>query len=82
MSQLVTPQHQSQVQRFKHLYAHYQRNRDLISVGAYVRGSDALLDEAIMLYPRMEQFLKQGMFERESYQQSAMQLSSLFETAH
>jgi len=82
MSHLVSPQHQALVQRFKHLYAHYQRNRDLISVGAYVRGSDPLLDEAIRLYPRMEQFLKQGMFERESYQESAMQLSSLLETAH
>ena len=50
-----------QVQRFKHLYAHYQRNHDLISVGAYVKGSDPLLDEAIVLYPHMENFLKQGM---------------------
>src|ERR1017187_9580339 len=35
MNNLVTPAHFIQVQHFKHLYAHYQRNRDLISVGAY-----------------------------------------------
>jgi flagellum-specific ATP synthase len=78
MNQLVTPQHFGLVQRFKQLYAHYQRNHDLISVGAYVKGSDPLLDEAIALYPRMEHFLKQGMFEAESYPASLGALSALF----
>lgn len=82
MSHLVSPEHQVLVQRFKHLYAHYQRNRDLISVGAYVRGSDPLLDEAIVLYPRMAQFLKQSMHDCETYQASAAQLSALFEPVH
>jgi flagellum-specific ATP synthase len=47
MSRLASPEHQSIVQRFKHLYSLYQRNRDLINVGAYVGGSDPLLDEEI-----------------------------------
>jgi len=79
MSHLSTPEHLSLVQRFKHLYAHFQRNRDLISVGAYVEGSDPLLDEAIKLYPRMELFLKQDMFHREPYKASITQLAALFE---
>jgi len=66
------------VQRFKHLYAHYQRNHDLISVGAYVAGSDPLLDEGIALYPQMEHFLKQGMYERESYAGGMAAFNSLF----
>ncbi|OGS90553.1 MAG: flagellar protein export ATPase FliI [Gallionellales bacterium GWA2_60_18] len=82
MAHLASPQHLSQVQRFKHLYAHYQRNRDLISVGAYVRGSDPLLDEAIALYPRIEQFLKQDMFQRETYAASVAQLGALLEPVH
>ncbi len=82
MTHLITPEHQALAQRFKHLYAHYQRNRDLISVGAYVKGSDPLLDEAITLYPRMEQFLKQGMRECEDYQASAAQLSALLAPVH
>lgn len=81
MTHLVSPEHLSLVQRFKHMYALYQRNRDLISVGAYVKGSDPVLDEAIALYPRMEQFLKQGMFQRETYQASINQLDALFSTA-
>ena len=78
MSRLVSPEHLSIVQRFKHMYALYQRNRDLISVGAYVRGSDPFLDEAIMLYPKMEQFLKQDMFQRETYPDSVTKLGALF----
>src|SRR5574340_794181 len=82
MSRLASPEHLSIVQRFKHMYAHYQRNRDLISVGAYVKGSDPLLDEAIALYPQMEQFLKQDMFQREPYAASIAQLTVLFEPVH
>ncbi|MBI5437874.1 MAG: flagellar protein export ATPase FliI [Nitrosomonadales bacterium] len=82
MPRLASPEHLSVVQRFKHMYAHYQRNRDLISVGAYVKGSDPLLDEAIALYPRMEQFLKQDMFQREPYGTSVTQLMTLLEPSH
>ena len=78
MAHLVPPEHLSIVQHFKHLYSHYQRNHDLISVGAYVSGSDPILDEAIQLYPRMENFLKQGMFEQESSLSSIEQLYRLF----
>jgi len=40
-----------------------------------------LLDEAIVLYPRMEQFLKQDMFQREPYAASIAQLIALFAPA-
>jgi flagellum-specific ATP synthase len=78
MSSLITPQHFDLVQRFKQLYAHYQRNHDLISVGAYIPGTDPLLDEAIVIYPRMERFLKQGMFDADSYTSSQEKLAELF----
>jgi len=82
MSSLVSEQHFTLVHRFKHLYAHYQRNHDLISVGAYVSGSDPLLDEGLALYPYMEGFLKQGMFEREPYASGIAAFSHLFENQH
>ena len=82
MNHLVSQQQFSAVQRFKHLYAHYQRNHDLISVGAYVSGSDPLLDEGIAMYPHMERFLKQGMFEREDYAQGRAAFDNLFSKPH
>ncbi len=78
MNHLVSPQHFGLVQRFKHLYAHYQRNRDLISVGAYVNGTDPLLDEGIARFPSMEKFLTQGMYEHESFDVAVAAFGELF----
>ncbi len=63
--------------RFKQLYTRYQRNRDLISVGAYVAGSDPLLDEAIALNPAMNAFLQQNMQERAKLPESFSGLAKI-----
>lgn len=61
MSQITTPEHRQAAQRFKQIYSLYQQNRDLISVGAYSRGSDPRLDEAIDKQPQFRAFLQQDM---------------------
>lgn len=78
MTSLIDDDHYSRVRQFKQLLASYQRNRDLISVGAYAAGSDPLLDKAIALYPQMEAFLQQGMFERSSFDDACQHLKVLF----
>ena len=65
------------VKKFKQLYARYQRNRDLVNVGAYAPGSDPVLDKAIALYPRMETFLQQNMRERIDFPTSAADLEQI-----
>jgi len=65
------------VRDFKQLLSSYQRNRDLVSVGAYAAGSDPLLDRAIRLYPQMEDFLQQDIMERSSYEDACLQLKML-----
>ncbi len=77
ITEIVSPQQLEWVRRFKYLYSRYHRSRDLISVGAYVRGSDPVLDEAIALYPRLEAFLQQNMRERAGYGDSCFQLEHL-----
>jgi flagellum-specific ATP synthase len=74
---LIEPAHLEMVRTFKRLYSRYQRSRDLISVGAYVAGSDPLLDQAIHLYPQIEAFLQQGMEERAAYGESLAGLASV-----
>jgi len=69
------------VRRFKMLYSRYQRSRDLINVGAYVRGSDPQLDEAIMLYPHLESFLRQGINEQVGVAQSRHELAEVLGSA-
>lgn len=78
MTELIEPAHYKKVQRFKQLLSAYQRNRDLISVGAYASGSDPTLDEAIALYPQLEGYLQQGIYECSEYEASFEQLGSLF----
>ncbi|SEO49123.1 flagellar protein export ATPase FliI [Nitrosovibrio sp. Nv6] len=77
MTSLIQPEYFEQVRGFKQLYSRYQRSRDLISVGAYAPGSDKLLDRAIALYPQLEAFLQQGMFECAGYADSAIRLVAL-----
>ncbi|SDR93002.1 flagellum-specific ATP synthase [Halopseudomonas litoralis] len=65
MPQIVPPEHLQQAQLLKQLYARYQQNRDLISVGAYAAGSDPMTDKAIARIPGIQGFLRQGL--RESF---------------
>jgi flagellum-specific ATP synthase len=78
MHNITTPEHQRLTRRLKQLYSRYQRNRDLISVGAYSAGSDPVLDEAIALHPRIEAFLQQSISERAGIAESISQLTALF----
>ncbi|PWC22483.1 flagellum-specific ATP synthase FliI [Brenneria roseae subsp. roseae] len=80
MTALIDEPHYAMVRQFKQLLSSYQRNRDLISVGAYASGSDPMLDRAIQLYPQMEAFLQQGMFERCDYETARQHLAILFQT--
>lgn len=77
ITDLLAREELARVRRFKSLYARYQRSRDLITIGAYVKGNDADLDEAITLYPRMEAFLTQDFLARENYPSSRQQLTAL-----
>ncbi|CAG2135100.1 flagellar protein export ATPase FliI [Cupriavidus numazuensis] len=79
MTALISPEQFGSVRRFKQLMSRYQRNRDLISVGAYVPGNDPELDLAIRLHPRMEAFLQQDIHERAGYHDAVGQLHSLFD---
>jgi flagellum-specific ATP synthase len=63
--------------RFKQLFAAYRRSRDLIAVGAYVRGGDPLLDRAVALYPQLAAFLQQDMLERAPAEASRQRLREL-----
>ena len=81
MTSLVNEAQLEDVRRLKSLYSRHQRSRDLISVGAYVAGSDPQLDQAIEMMPRMEAFLRQDMSNREPLATAVAQLHGLFNNA-
>ncbi|POT54773.1 flagellum-specific ATP synthase FliI [Citrobacter amalonaticus] len=78
MTELIDKEHYGKVRHFKQLLSAYQRNRDLISVGAYATGSDPVLDKAISIYPQMEAFLQQAIYESADYEESTQKLSEIF----
>jgi flagellum-specific ATP synthase len=80
MNAVSGPQRMDLARRFKAMYSNYNRNRDLISVGAYMQGADPQLDAAIAAYPRMAAFLQQTMEESSSLHASHDGLASLLAT--
>jgi flagellar biosynthesis/type III secretory pathway ATPase len=59
------------------LLAAYEENRELISIGAYARGSNAMADTAIELESAMTAFLRQGSDEHMSMPETCKQLLEL-----
>ncbi|SHF10959.1 flagellum-specific ATP synthase [Modicisalibacter ilicicola DSM 19980] len=77
MTAIVGNEQQRQSQRFKQMMSRYQRNQDLISVGAYTPGHDPQLDQAVMMQPKLEQFLQQRIDERADITQTHQALDAL-----
>jgi len=63
--------------QFRQILATYQQNRDLIAVGAYQRGTDPRVDNAVTLWPGMQKFLQQDMKERVNFAASLTALSAV-----
>jgi flagellum-specific ATP synthase len=80
MINLVPAAHQQAARYLKQLYSRYQRNRDLISVGAYKPGSDPAIDQAIEAYPAIEAFLQQEIEVSASVAESLEGLARALET--
>jgi flagellum-specific ATP synthase len=77
MHSITDDKHRKLAQTFRQLYASYRQNRDLISVGAYQKGSDPAIDLAIQFQPKLRQFISQSMGERVDSAASLAQLAQL-----
>jgi flagellum-specific ATP synthase len=69
------------IRRLKRLMAAYSAQRDLIAIGAYQRGADPLVDEAIARWPAIQAFLGQDVHEGASLESSKAALAQLLEAA-
>jgi type III secretion system H+-transporting two-sector ATPase len=77
MTAVASPDHLKVAQKMKELIATYEKNRDLILLGAYKRGSDPRVDEALEKYPAIEAFLKQGTHEKDSFEATLQRARAL-----
>lgn len=77
MPMVVSEEHVQGARRIRQVYSNYQRNRDLISIGAYTKGTDPRIDLAINAEPAINAFLQQGMQQIIDFDHSTADMSTL-----
>lgn len=74
---LLTPEQTSTVGRSRDMLATYRKNEDLISIGAYQKGSSPKVDLAVEKYPQLQSFLQQNSQESFGRKDSMAQLTKI-----
>lgn len=77
MTDITPPEHRESAQVVRELMSAYRDNEDLISIGAYRRGSNRAVDLAIDLQSDINAFLRQRVDERSSVKQAQDALLAL-----
>lgn len=77
MDAVVGPAHRDAAKRLRALIGHYEAKRDLIMLGAYAKGSDRQLDDAIARMPKIEQFLAQSPHDRVTLEDTVAMLEQV-----
>ncbi len=77
MPNVVKDTHLKMAMQFKQLLARYRQNKDLITIGAYQAGSDAIIDRAIERYPHLVQFISQHIGQKAAFAESIYNLESI-----
>lgn len=78
MSNLVSDEHKEAAGKLREVLARYSEAEDLINIGAYVKGSNPKIDEAIAKIDAVNDFLKQGTYEKVGFEDMLDQLMSIF----
>ena len=77
MPMVVSEEHQMMARRIRQVYSNYKQNQDLISIGAYAKGSDPRIDLAIRAEPAINALLQQGMKQVIPYDESLEGMAAL-----
>lgn len=67
MGEITNKEHQQAAGKIRNLLAVYNKNADLINIGAYVTGSDPQIDKAISLIHDINEFLQQSVNDKADY---------------
>ena len=81
MPMVASEEHQVLARQLKQIYSVYQQNKDLIAIGAYTKGNDPRIDQAINVVPVINFFLQQQTQEVIPYEQSVAQLKEIIAAA-
>lgn len=79
MIDIVSPEHLEQANRFRSVLATYEEAKDLIDIGAYKKGSNARIDEAIRLIDHCTDFLRQDIYEEAPFSDTIAAIANCIE---
>lgn len=79
MTNLVTDDHKKSAGKLREVLARYSEAEDLINIGAYVKGSNPKIDYAVSKIDQVNNFLKQGTFEKVEYEECEKKLVGMFQ---
>ena len=77
MVEIVSPKHRELASKLRDILSVYEKNEDLLSIGAYKAGTNPRLDYAISKIDQINAFLMQRINESFSYDESLHQLESI-----
>jgi len=78
MVNLVSDEHKEAAAKLREVLARYSEAEDLINIGAYVKGSNPKIDDAIAKIDQVNDFLKQGTFDQVEFEEMLDQLMGIF----
>ena len=79
MVEIVSPKHRELASKLRDILSVYEKNEDLLSIGAYKAGTNPRLDYAISKIDQINAFLMQGINESFSYDESLLELESILQ---
>ena len=77
MKDVSTKKHVELAGKLKEIVTTYRESEDLINIGAYVRGSNPMIEEALKKMPAINAFLKQEVEEYSSFEDTLEQLNKI-----
>jgi len=81
MSQIAQREHKTLAGKLKNVLATYSEAEDLINIGAYKAGSNPEIDYAIEKINAVNQFLRQDVYDKFTFEETVDMMRALFETA-
>jgi flagellum-specific ATP synthase len=80
MTDVISEDHKVHTKKFLELLSVYREAEDLIKIGAYAKGSNSQIDNAIGKIDQLNQFLIQDTFEKMSFEQVLQNLTKVVES--
>ncbi|MBL4805300.1 MAG: flagellar protein export ATPase FliI [Alphaproteobacteria bacterium] len=77
MPDVLNEEQNEVIRRAKQVITTYEDMAELIRLGAYRRGSDPKVDEALVLYPQIEEFLRQNKDDKTYIEEGFQELASI-----